>query len=99
MEKILAILLRLFRKGKLTDPLGARGPAGTIVMVVPEDGTGYLSDTFDLIVLPGLHKLYPQTNGPSVYEGAPYPMTMPGMPMPVMGEIYADVPLKAAAFW
>jgi len=74
-------------------------PDGTIVMVLPEDGTGYLFDTFDLTVMPGLYKLYPQTNGPSEYSGPPYPMDMPGMPIPVMGELYANVPLKSAAFW
>jgi hypothetical protein len=66
-------------------------------MVLPDDGTGYPLDTFGLTVTPGLYKIYPQSNGPTMYIGSPYPMDMMGMT--IMGEIYADIPLKAAAFW
>lgn len=76
----------------LYNKLGAV-PYGTIVMVLPDDGTGYFAaDPFFLTIGPGLYRLYPQFNGASV-NTVGYPEDI-GMPIPLMGELYADVPLK-----
>jgi hypothetical protein len=74
-------------------------PDGTVVMVLEDDGEDYLADDpFLLEVKWGLYILHPEETGPRVLE-YPEPMYMDGMPMPIMGEIWADIPLKSAAFW
>lgn len=69
---------------------------GTIAMVLPDDGTSFLAgDPYYLTVTPGLHMMF-QSVRPSVnYVG--YPITMPNG-MTIQGEIWADIPLKSAAF-
>ena len=54
-----------------------------MVMVLPDDGTGYLLTAFGLVVPPGPVMLYHQTNSAG-YIG---------------GMLYADITLKSAAFW